>query len=102
MAYTVVDQYAIKYDANIHTPHIWLHGGGKWFAQLFFMPDGSTLPADTSDATWIKLYFHLEDYQHLIDLLRYESPVGLSYAGSGSGYTNTVQADPATVGAWKK
>ncbi len=79
MALTKIDAYHVMYSANRYAPRIWLKGGGEWIGQLVFKPNGTTLPADTESS----LYYHLDDFQNAIDLLRNESPMYLLYTGNG-------------------
>ena len=99
MALTKIDKYAVMYSANRFVPRIWLRSGNKWIGQLIFKPNGSTLPADNmSSHNQVNLYYHLDDYQNAIDLLRNESPMYLLYSGSGPGYENGIKTTEEVVG----
>jgi hypothetical protein len=50
----------------------------------------------------VNLYYHLDDYQNAIDLLRNEHPIYLLYSGSGSGYENGIKTTPEVVGEGEK
>jgi hypothetical protein len=86
------------YSANTFSPRIWLMGGGKSIGTLMFMPNGSALPADNMSRGCAILYYHLEDYQNAIDLLRNERPMYLLYNGSGGGFENGIQTFQEAVG----
>jgi hypothetical protein len=98
MALTKIDTYVVMYSANTFVPRIWLKGGSGPIGQLIFQPNGSTLPADTMSAGQVNLYYHLADYQNLIDLLRNEAPVYLLYSGSGGGFENGIKTSIEEVG----
>jgi hypothetical protein len=44
------------------------------------------------------LYYHLDDFQNAIDLLRNEKPVYLYYSGSGGGHENGIKTMIEKVG----
>jgi hypothetical protein len=94
MAFTQIDEYEVMYSANQFPPRIWLKNGGIFIGQLSFMPNGATLPPDTEH----NLYYHLDNFQHVIDLLRNESPMYLLYSGSGGGFENGIKTTPEVIG----
>jgi hypothetical protein len=98
MALTKIDSYEVMYSANGFVPRIWLKGGGKPIGQLIFKPNGSALPADTMSGGQVNLYYHLDDYQNAIDLLRNEGPMYLLYSGSGGGFENGIKTTEEVVG----
>jgi hypothetical protein len=98
MALTKIDEYEVMYSSNIFVPRIWLKGGGKYIGQLIFKPNGSALPADNMSNGQINLYYHLDDYKNVIDLLRNEGPMYLLYSGSGSGFENGIKTTGEVVG----
>lgn len=98
MALTKIDSYAVMYSANKFVPRIWLKGGGKYIGQLIFKPNGAVLPVDTMSGGQANLYYHLDDYQNSIDLLRNESPMYLLYSGSGGGFENGIKTTDEVVG----
>lgn len=98
MAFTKIDKYIVIYSANRFVPRIGLRSGNKWIGQLIFKPNGSTLPADNMSGNQVNLYYHLDDYQNAIDLLRNESPMYLLYSGSGPGYENGISTIEEVVG----
>lgn len=77
MALTKIDQYEVMYSSNLFLPRIWLKNGGKFIGQLIFKPNGSALPADNMSGTSVNLYYHLDDFQNAIDMLRNENPMYL-------------------------
>ena len=98
MALTVIDQYEVMYSANTFAPRVWLKNQGKYIGQLIFEPDGTKLPADSMQNNQVNLYYHLEDYEHTIDLLRNEAPMYLLYSGTGAGFENGIKTTAETVG----
>ncbi len=85
MALTNINKYVVMYSANQFAPRIWLKNGGKYIGQLIFLPNGSVLPPDSMARGQVNLYYHLDDFQNAIDLLRNEGPMYLLYSGSSSG-----------------
>lgn len=98
MALTKIDKYEVMYSANQFAPRIWLKNGGKYIGQLIFKPNGSTLPPDAIARGQVNLYYHLDDFQNAIDLLRNESPLYLLYSGSGSGFENGIKTTQEPIG----
>lgn len=98
MALTKIDEYEVMYSANTFVPRIWLKSGGKYIGQLIFKPDGSALPSDTMSGGQVNLYYHLEDFENAIDLLRNEKPMYLLYSGSGTGFENGIKTTQEPVG----
>lgn len=98
MTLTQIDTYAVMYSSNTFAPEIWLKAGGNYIGQLNFMPNGSTLPDDSMAQNQVQLYYHLDDFQNVIDLLRNDAPVSLLYSGSGGGFQNGIQTADETVG----
>jgi hypothetical protein len=98
MALTKIDTYEVMYSANSFVPRIGLKGGGKYIGQLIFKPNGMALPADNIYGGQVNLYYHLDDYQNAIDLLRNEKPMYLLYNGSGGGFENGIKTTEELVG----
>ena len=94
MAVTKIDKYVVQYASNSFSPRIWFRGDGKWIGHALFKPNGSSLPADNEG----NLHFHLEEYQHVLDLLRNEEPVYYSYVGSGPGNENSIRTSQEEIG----
>jgi len=91
---TKIDEYEIMYSSNKFPPRIWLKSAGKFFAQLIFKADGTTLPADALVSTQPNIYYHLQDLSNIVDLLRNEKPVYLLWSGptSENGIKTTAEA----------
>lgn len=98
MAITQIDEYEIMYSANQFAPRIWLKNGGKYIGQLIFKPNGSSLPPDTSSGSQVNLYYHLDDFQNAIDMLRNEKPLYLLFSGSGGSNENGIKTTQEAVG----
>ena len=98
MSLTLIDQYEVMYSANSFVPRIWLKNSGNYIGQLIFEPDGTKLPPDTNVNGEINLFYHLEDFNNAIDLLRDESPMYLLFNGSGGGNENGIKSTPEAVG----
>ena len=88
---TQITTYQVQYSSNTFPPRIWLSNGAKPLGQLIFNPDGTVLPADTLVGGQVNLYYHLENFQHVLDLLSEEKAVYLLWAGSGPGSENGIQ-----------
>lgn len=95
---TIIDQYEVMYSANKFAPRIWLKSQGKYIGQLIFEPDGAALPADNMVNNQVNLYYHLEDFDNTLDLLRNEAPMYLLYSGSGAGFENGIKTTAEPVG----
>jgi hypothetical protein len=92
---TKIDQYEVMYSANKFSPRIWLKAGGKFIGtQLVFKPNGAVLPSDSKTS----IYYHLDDFQNIIDILRNEKPVYLLWVGTGPGSENGIKTTPEKVG----
>jgi hypothetical protein len=98
MALTQIDEYEVMYAANQFPPRIWLKNGGQYIGQLIFMPNESALPPDAMGGSQVNLYYHLDDFQNALDLLRNESPMYLLYSCSGEGFENGIKTTEEVIG----
>ena len=98
MAITKIDDYEVMYSANKFVPRIWLKSGGNFIGQLIFQANGSSLPPDGMAGGQVNLYYHLEHFENVIDLLRNEKPMYLLFSGSGSGNENGIKTTAEAVG----
>ena len=98
MPFTPIEKFEVIYSANTFVPRIGLMNSGKFVAQLLFLPDGKPLPPDGIINGQINLYYHVEDFDNVIELLRDETPVYLLYSGSGPGFENAITTSPEPVG----
>ncbi len=98
MPLTLVDSYLVQYSSNSFSRRIGLKSGATYIGQLVFMPNGSALPPDKLIGTQPQLYYHLDDFQNCIDLLRHEKPVYLLYNGSGAGFENGIRTSDEVIG----
>lgn len=98
MSLTRIDSYEVFYSANGYSPRIALKGAGNYIGMLVFLPNGTTLPADTVTKGQVVLYYHLDHYHNAIDLLRNEKPMYLFYNGSGPGFENGIKTMIEKVG----
>jgi hypothetical protein len=97
---TRIDQFEVMYSANTFVPRIWLTGAGKPLGQLIFYPNGKALPPDTKRANGqVDIYYHLDDFQNVIQLLETEKNVNLLFAGSGPGFENGILTATEPIGA---
>ena len=85
MPTTQIEKYHVIYSANTFRRRIGLMAGGAYIGQLVFHANGATLPADGLNGTQPQLNYHLDDFQHCINLLRHEKPVGKAVAIIGAG-----------------
>jgi len=101
MATTRIDQFEVMYSSNTFVPRIWLIAGGKFLGQLIFYPNGKALPPDTKRPNGqVDLYYHLDDFENVHQLLETEKDIYLLFAGSGPGNENGIltAAEPAGSG----
>jgi hypothetical protein len=89
-----IEEYVVMYSANAFSPRIWLKANGAYFGQLVFRPNGSSLPSDSEGS----LFYHLEEFQHCLDLLRNEKPVYYQFVGTGGGNENGIRTSVEEVG----
>ena len=87
MAVTQIDDYEVMYSSNTFSPRIWLKHQGRYIGQLVFEPNGASLPADTQDS----LYYHLDDFHNVLDLLRNEKPMYRLFSGAENGVKTTAE-----------
>jgi hypothetical protein len=102
MALTKIDDYEVMYSANTFVPRIWLSSNKNFIGQLIFMPNGSALPQDNMTGGQVNIYYHLDDFQNAIDLLRNEAPMYLLFVGSGPGNENGIKTTQEVVGEGEK
>ena len=102
MTITIIEQYEVMYSANQFPPRIWLKSGNKYIGQLIFGADGKALPEDSIQNDQVNLYYHLENFENIIDLLRNEKPMYLLFSGSGRGYENGIKTTAEQVGEEEK
>jgi hypothetical protein len=98
MSLTRVDAYEVFYASNAFSPRIGLKHAGAFIGQLIFKPNDAALPPDVSANGQINLYYHLDDFQNAIDLLRNEKPIYLFFNGSGAGNENGIKTMVEKVG----
>ena len=82
---TSIDRYSVEYkysNASNPTISLWKNGVNRNIASLSFRPNGSVLPQNYSTLGTAFLFFHLEDFANIIDLLRNENPVFLFLDGT--------------------
>ena len=98
MAQMRIDAYEVFYSANGFAPRIALKNAGNYVAQMIFMPNGATLPADNVVSGQAQLHYHLDDFHNAVDLLRNEKPIYMYYNGSGGGFENGIKTMSEKVG----
>jgi hypothetical protein len=100
MATTRIDQFEVMYSSNTFVPRIWLLSGGKFIGQLIFYPNGKPLPVDTKTASGqVNVYYHLDDFENVHQLLETEKDVFLLFAGSGPGNENGILTTTEPAGS---
>jgi hypothetical protein len=72
------------YSDNKYNPRIWLYSNGEIIGQLVFYPDGTTLPDDYTDGVTYDLYYHLQEYENCVEILRNSEVVTLKWIDVGS------------------
>ncbi|HII85425.1 TPA: hypothetical protein HA273_02370 [Candidatus Bathyarchaeota archaeon] len=102
MTLNKIDEYEVIYSSNKLPPRILLKAGNKFIGQLVFKPSGATLPQEAMIGDQVNLYFHLEDFQNIIDLLRNEKPLYILWSGQGgeNGLKTTPEAVGEADGGW--
>jgi hypothetical protein len=101
MTTTPITSYSVEYQSNPPSARIYLQAHLRvltTIASLTFKPKGTHLPRE--DRTLVfgavvpNLYFHLEDFQNILDLLRNEKTVYLRYShgGSNNGITTVAES----------
>jgi hypothetical protein len=89
-----IDNYVVVYHLK-NAPKIALFSGNKPLGSLYFKPVGSTLPSNSystppaSGYPYVELYYYLDEFQNVIDVLRNEKPLWLFYTIMAMG-TSTV------------
>lgn len=96
MALKQITAYEAMYSSNKFPPRLWLKDGTGYIGQLIFKPNGAVLPSDSEASGQYNLYYHLDDYQNCIDLLRNESPMYLLWLGPGG--ENGIKTTKEDVG----
>jgi hypothetical protein len=91
---TKIDEYEVMYSSNKFPPRIWLKSAGKFIGQLVFKADGATLPADAMVSGQVNIYYHLQDFANIVDMLRNEKPMYLLWAGPTSENGVKTTAEP--------
>ncbi len=94
---TRIDQFDVMYSSNKFCPRIGLISAGKFVATLCFYPNDQTLPSDTTKNNQFMLFYHLDDFQNVIDLLETEKNLYLLWNGPAG--ENTIQTSQEQVGA---
>jgi hypothetical protein len=102
MALTQIDKFEVMYSANTFPPRIWLMNANNFIGQLIFMPDGSAVPQDSMVNGQANIYYHLENFENVIELLRNESSVSLLFSGSGGGNENGILTTQDVVGVGER
>jgi hypothetical protein len=57
-------------------------------AYVHFVPTGHTIPSDTNNPPWIRMYLPEAAFPGVIDMLRNEKPISVYFA-AGSGFLHT-------------
>ena len=98
MANTKITSYVVFYSANTFSPRIWLKSEDKFVGQAIFVRNDEPLPEDKLVNNQINLHYRLPDFQNVMDILRNESPIYLSFNGSGGGNENAILTGSEMVG----
>ena len=98
MSLTKIDRYEVMYSSNQFVPRIWLKNAGNFIGQLIFEPDGTALPPDNQSGGQVNLFYHLEDLDSVLDILRNEKKVSLLFNGTGPGNENGILTGEEQLG----
>jgi len=101
LSHQKIDEYIVVYSSNAIPPRILLKGAGKIIGHLVFKPNGRTLPPNSKSGGVMTLYYHLDDFQNAIDLLRNEKPLYL-LGSSNSAYGWGIQTVTEEIGEEEK
>jgi len=71
---------------------------GNFIGQLIFEPDGTALPPDNQSGGQVNLFYHLEDLDSVLDILRNEKKVSLLFNGTGPGNENGILTGDERLG----
>ncbi|HLG40398.1 MAG TPA: hypothetical protein VI461_12050 [Chitinophagaceae bacterium] len=81
-----VDGYRLSYRAKtsdaVHL--ITLCNGTKAVAELYFRPDGTTLPSNEIVGGVIRLIYHFKDFQNIFDIVLRVRPLKVVFNSSSS------------------
>jgi hypothetical protein len=84
--WTKIEQYVVTYPTSTSRPRVHLSGAsGEFAGQLVFAPNDADLPTDTDD----RVYYQVEDFINVLDLLRNERPI--YYINNGPQGPNGIQ-----------
>lgn len=98
-----IDGYTVIYSSNTFPPRIGLKLGTQFVGQCVFHPNGIQLPPDLQRPNGqVDLQYHLDDFQNVLDLLRNEKPIQLTFNGVGPGFENFVGTGAEAVGEGDK
>lgn len=95
---TRIDRFDVIYSSNFHAPRIGLVNAGKYFATLVFYPNNQALPPDTIKNNQFMLFYHLDDFQNIKELLETEKNIFALWAGTGQGFENAILTTDEPVG----
>lgn len=75
-----IDKYSLSRMTNFSNTRavIWLSAGGQWVARLEFRA-GDVPQKITTSGGILQVYYPIEAYPDIVDMLRNESPVLLTY-----------------------
>ena len=96
----VIEKFEILYAASKFPPRIFLKtSDDKYVGQLIFNPNNSTLPANSLEDGYVNLYYHQEDFQNLVSVLRSGKQVFLIFKGTGPLDENGLKTEEETIGS---
>ena len=76
-----ITSYTVLYSSTPAVRRIWLTSGTEYIGQCLFLADAEQLPADSFTTGQVNLFYHLADFANVLDLLRNERPLVLSWMG---------------------
>jgi hypothetical protein len=93
-----IEDYKVTYATLSRGTRIGLTCERDFFGTLHFKPNGSTLPIETFPSrNHVCLYYHLDDFQNILDLLRNDiDSLYLFYGDEGTGYDCGISTGETT------
>jgi len=95
---TRIDQFEVIYSSNTFSPRIGLINGGKFFATLVFCPNNQPLPSDTIKNKQFMLFYHLDDFQNVREMLETEKNLYALWAGPSGENAILTTEEPVGTG----
>jgi hypothetical protein len=97
-----VEEYEVLYSSNKFVPRILLKSEGKYIGQLIFNTDNTTLPSDSLENGQLNMYYHMQNFQDIINILRNDKPIFIEFTGTDVNDENCLRTSSEPVGKFEK